>query len=149
MKKSLNKIINNIADLIDLKSIISLLIVLVLCYITINNVKIEENNFLLFSNISTSVITYFFAKHKNDDKQKELTNRKLIKEFNKLPPLLFSQCPIFPFVASILLSRPLQSGSVLSAVSLPDQNMAERNLPYAPPAAPPIDFASLKRLCPP
>lgn len=57
-----------IAKLIDLKSIITLSLVITLEILIVKGTKLEENLFLLFSNIITMVVTYFFAK-KSDKKE--------------------------------------------------------------------------------
>lgn len=55
-----------IAKLIDLKSIITLILVLALVflvvYCTVNSIDVTSNIFLLFSNTMTMIITYFFTK---------------------------------------------------------------------------------------
>lgn len=61
---------DKIAKLIDLKSILTLSLVLtleilVLGYFFMNNGTIEEKLFLLFSNIVTNCFTYYFAKAKS------------------------------------------------------------------------------------
>lgn len=57
-----------IEKLIDLKSIITIILVLTLVILVllfaIKNGTLEEKLFLLFSNIITMVITYFFTKKK-------------------------------------------------------------------------------------
>jgi hypothetical protein len=62
MKEKLSK-------LIDLKSIITILLVLTLVILVITFAiktgTIEEKLFLLFSNVTTMVITYFFTKKTN------------------------------------------------------------------------------------
>ena len=72
-----NKTISDkIAKLIDLKSIITMLLVLSLVALVfifvIKNESLEENLFFLFSNITTMVVTYFFSRkenNSNNDKQ--------------------------------------------------------------------------------
>lgn len=51
-----------IAKLIDLKSIITLTLVITLEILIIKGNKLDSDLFLLFSNIITMVITYFFTK---------------------------------------------------------------------------------------
>lgn len=63
----MKEIINKIAKLIDLKSIITLSLVITLEVIIANNIKLDDNVFLLFSNLITMVITFYFAK-KDDGK---------------------------------------------------------------------------------
>lgn len=48
--------------LIDVKSIVTLFLVAALIYIVIANRVLDEKVFLLFSNVVTMVITYFFTK---------------------------------------------------------------------------------------
>ena len=66
-----------LAKLIDLKSIITIILVLtlVVLFITfaIKNGTLEEKLFLLFSNVTTMVITYFFTKKQNVEKIEENT----------------------------------------------------------------------------
>lgn len=54
-----------LAKLIDLKSIITLTLIMTLEILIIKGIKLEENLFLLFSNIITMVITHFFTKNSN------------------------------------------------------------------------------------
>lgn len=65
------KIRERIAKLIDLKTIVTLSLVITLEYLIIQGVKLEDQMFLLFSNITTMVITFYFAKK---DKNEEKTN---------------------------------------------------------------------------
>jgi hypothetical protein len=51
-----------IAKLIDLKSIITLSLVITLEILIVKGNKLDSDLFLLFSNIITMVITYFFTK---------------------------------------------------------------------------------------
>lgn len=48
--------------LIDVKSIVTLLLVFTLVYIVITGRALDEKVFLLFSNTVTMIVTYFFAK---------------------------------------------------------------------------------------
>ena len=50
------------SNLIDVKSIITILVVAMLCVVVIGGIDIEEKVFNLFSNITTMVMTYFFTK---------------------------------------------------------------------------------------
>lgn len=52
--------------LIDVKSIVTLLLVMSLVYIVITNKTLNENTFLLYSNMVTMIITYFFTKKKDE-----------------------------------------------------------------------------------
>lgn len=55
---------DKISKLIDLKSIITLSLIITLEILIIKNYKIDEDLFLLFSNITTMVITYYFTRKK-------------------------------------------------------------------------------------
>ena len=48
--------------LIDVKSIVTLLLVFTLVYIVITGKTLDEKVFLIFSNTVTMIVTYFFAK---------------------------------------------------------------------------------------
>ena len=48
--------------LIDVKSIVTLLLVFTLVYIVITGRTLDEKVFLLFSNTVTMIVTYFFTK---------------------------------------------------------------------------------------
>lgn len=56
-----------IAKLIDLKSIITLSLVITLEILIVKGNKLDSDLFLLFSNIITMVITYFFTKKSNKE----------------------------------------------------------------------------------
>lgn len=58
MKEKLTK-------LIDLKSIITLSVIITLEILIIKNVSINNDLFLLFSNIATMIITYYFSRKEN------------------------------------------------------------------------------------
>ena len=51
-----------LAKLIDVKSIITILLVLALLVVVLGGFTVEEKLFNLFSNVVTMVITYFFTK---------------------------------------------------------------------------------------
>ena len=53
-----------LAKLIDLKSIITLTLIITLEILIIRGTELNNDLFLLFSNIITMVITYFFTKKK-------------------------------------------------------------------------------------
>lgn len=55
-----------IAKLIDLKSIITLTLIITLEILIIRGNDLNNDLFLLFSNILTMVITYFFTKNKKE-----------------------------------------------------------------------------------
>jgi 4-amino-4-deoxy-L-arabinose transferase-like glycosyltransferase len=52
------------AKLIDVKSIVTVLLVATLVYLVISGRDINSDVFLLFSNATTMIITYFFTKKK-------------------------------------------------------------------------------------
>lgn len=56
-----------LAKLIDLKSIITLTLVITLEILIIRGTELNSDLFLLFSNIITMVITYFFTKKSNNN----------------------------------------------------------------------------------
>lgn len=56
-----------LAKLIDLKSIITLTLVVTLEILIIRGAELNSDLFLLFSNIITMVITYFFTKKSNKE----------------------------------------------------------------------------------
>lgn len=62
----MKKILENIAKLIDLKSIITLSLIMTLEILIIKGAKLDNDLFLLFSNITTMVITFYFAKKDNE-----------------------------------------------------------------------------------
>ena len=53
-----------LAKLIDVKSIITICLVLTLIFVVLFGKNIDEKVFNLFSNVVTMVITYFFTKKK-------------------------------------------------------------------------------------
>lgn len=65
--------LKQIAKLIDLKSIITLelvttLIVTVIYSLT-HDISLDDKVFLLFSNVTTAVVTYYFTKKSSDEKK--------------------------------------------------------------------------------
>ena len=71
------KIRERIAKLIDLKTIVTLSLVITLEYLIIQGVKLEDQMFLLFSNITTMVITFYFAKKDKNEEEKKPTNEEV------------------------------------------------------------------------
>lgn len=63
----MKEITNKIAKLIDLKSIITLTLIITLEILIIRGNELNNDLFLLFSNILTMVITYFFTKKKESE----------------------------------------------------------------------------------
>ncbi len=58
--------------LIDVKSIVTLALVFSLVAIVLLNRTLDENVFLLFSNVVTMVITYFFTKKGSGERKDEV-----------------------------------------------------------------------------
>lgn len=67
----MKQIINNIAKLIDLKSIITLSLIITLEILIIKGAKLDNDLFLLFSNITTMVITFYFTKKEKVESKEE------------------------------------------------------------------------------
>lgn len=67
----MREIINNIAKLIDLKSLITLSLIITLEILIIKGAKLDNDLFLLFSNITTMVITFYFTKKGNKENKEE------------------------------------------------------------------------------
>ena len=57
---------NKFAKLIDVKSIITIGLVLTLIIVTLSGKSVNDKIFNLFSNVVTMVMTYFFTKKSND-----------------------------------------------------------------------------------
>lgn len=53
--------------LIDVKSIVTIALIATMVYIVISGKRLDEKVFLLFSNSTTMIITYFFTKPKSND----------------------------------------------------------------------------------
>jgi uncharacterized protein YacL len=60
--------LKKIAKLIDVKSIITIGLVITLIVVTLFNTPVEEKVFNLFSNVLTMVMTYFFTKKSDKSK---------------------------------------------------------------------------------
>lgn len=60
-----------LSKLIDVKSIVTIILVLVLSFLVIYSAVTEKDLtgdlFLLFSNVVTMIVTFFFTKNKKDD----------------------------------------------------------------------------------
>ncbi len=54
-------------NLINVKSIVTLALVFTLVVIVLSGRKIDSDIFLLFSNSTTMIVTYFFTKKTTDD----------------------------------------------------------------------------------
>jgi hypothetical protein len=55
------------AKLIDVKSIVTILLIATLVYIVVSGRDINSDVFLLFSNATTMITTYFFTKKKEGE----------------------------------------------------------------------------------
>lgn len=60
--------LKKLAKLIDVKSIITLGLVITLIVVTLFGKSVEEKVFNLFSNVLTMVMTYFFTKKSDNSK---------------------------------------------------------------------------------
>lgn len=67
-----NKIKAKIAKLIDLKSIITLTLIITLEILIIKGTNLNNELFLLFSNTLTMVVTYFFTKKSNNSERSDI-----------------------------------------------------------------------------
>lgn len=61
-------------QLLKVKSIVTLLFVITLVVVILAGIKIEEKLFLLFSNLMTAVVTYYFNRKDTPDTT-ETTNK--------------------------------------------------------------------------
>lgn len=58
-----------LANLIDLKSIITILLVVTLVVLTVGNLRVEDDAIkTLFTSVTTSCFTYYFTKKKDGGK---------------------------------------------------------------------------------
>ena len=60
--------LKKLTELIDVKSIITIGLVITLILVTLLNMPVEEKVFNLFSNVLTMVMTYFFTKKSSETK---------------------------------------------------------------------------------
>lgn len=60
--------LKKLAKLIDVKSIITIGLVITLIVVTLFDTPVEEKVFNLFSNVLTMVMTYFFTKKSDNSK---------------------------------------------------------------------------------
>ena len=67
MKEGIILIMKQIVRLIDVKSIVTLLLIAALVWIVLTERAIDEKVFLLFSNVVTMIVTYFFTKPKKGE----------------------------------------------------------------------------------
>jgi len=56
---------DQLIKLIDVKSLVTIVLVATLVFIVVSGKAIDEKVFLLFSNCTTMIITYFFTKKKD------------------------------------------------------------------------------------
>ena len=54
--------LEKLSKLIDVKSIVTLSIIFTMVFVVISGRTIDEKTFLLFSNVATMIVTYFFTK---------------------------------------------------------------------------------------
>jgi hypothetical protein len=55
------------AKLIDVKSIVTLSLIFTMVYLVISGRPIDEKVFLLFSNATTMIVTYFFTRKREGE----------------------------------------------------------------------------------
>ena len=60
--------LKKLAKLIDVKSIITMGLVITLIVVTLFSTPVEEKVFNLFSNVLTMLMTYFFTKKSDNDR---------------------------------------------------------------------------------
>lgn len=56
-----------LAKLVDVKSITTIMLVATLIYVVVSGRNINSDIFLLFSNCTTMIVTYFFTKKKEGE----------------------------------------------------------------------------------
>ncbi len=64
MKKAVKKLLENIANLFKVKTILSLCVIITTCILTFNNVVSVE----AFMAIASAIITYYFTKNEKEEK---------------------------------------------------------------------------------
>lgn len=57
-----------IAKLIDMKSLVTMALVFTLVYTVVSDRQVDEKVFLLFSNVTTAIVTYYFTKKPSEQK---------------------------------------------------------------------------------
>ena len=67
MQKAGKKILENLADLLKVKTILSLCVIITTCILTFKNVISTE----AFMAIASAIITYYFTKNDNKQKREE------------------------------------------------------------------------------
>jgi hypothetical protein len=60
-------LLQKLSRLIDVKSIVTLSIIFTMVFVVISGRTIDEKTFLLFSNVATMIVTYFFTKKKEGE----------------------------------------------------------------------------------
>ena len=72
-----------IANLIDVKSLVTLTLILILAFVVVFYVvtnTMNDNVFLLFSNVVTMVVTYFFTKDKRGNGSQTTVTETITEE---------------------------------------------------------------------
>lgn len=64
MKEAIKKLLENIANLFKVKTILSLCVIITTCILTFNNVVSVE----AFMAIASAIITYYFTKNEKEEK---------------------------------------------------------------------------------
>lgn len=64
-----NNMTNKLKKLIDVKSIVTLVLVMALVFVLVSGQHPNENVFDLFKTVMTMVITYFFTKKSNKESE--------------------------------------------------------------------------------
>lgn len=67
MKDKIAPVLDKLAKLVDVKSIVTILLVCTLVTVILGNMTIEDNVFQLFNTVLTAVVTYFFTKPKKGE----------------------------------------------------------------------------------
>ncbi len=67
MKKAVIKLLENLADLFKVKTILSLCVIITTCILTFKNVVSVE----AFMAIASAIITYYFTRPENKEKESE------------------------------------------------------------------------------
>lgn len=71
MKEALTKIITNIAELIDVKSIVTLTMTAIMAAMLLGAFEPKQEFIALFSTAYGSIITYFFTKKDKEEEKEE------------------------------------------------------------------------------
>lgn len=73
----MKNVTSNLAKLIDVKSIVTILLVVTLVTVILANVTIADNVFQLFNTVLTAVVTYFFTKPAKEGVNGENTTKNI------------------------------------------------------------------------